>query len=359
MAGQQAEGKRVARAAGRARSGSRARSKREAARKIIRKSGPNLCKFPAVPAWSARWRRELRCSLPLSRCAHCPYLANVRRLYCTGVPHPPNLPTARALHGRDRRTDARAIDMAEPRARDVPPRKRTASARAAAAAEAASTRSDGTPAPPKTPPPAASEAPPLSPQPGMRCVHCGATQTPLWRAGPAGPKTLCNACGVRWKKTGSVVPRARRTIAKPGAATAAAVTAAAGAAARARRAESRAMRAPVAVRVHDAGVARGAPATYESVFAGLMVVPRAARARTRTARAQRFFDGVAAARTTVVAPPPLLPAAASSEVYVTETLAPSPSPSPPPLPRMEPFPEGQGFSLVMHVKPDTRAHPPQ
>lgn len=47
--------------------------------------------------------------------------------------------------------------------------------------------------------------------PDMRCVHCSATETPLWRAGPAGPKTLCNACGVRWKKTGSVIPRAKRT----------------------------------------------------------------------------------------------------------------------------------------------------
>lgn len=34
----------------------------------------------------------------------------------------------------------------------------------------------------------------------LRCVHCGSTETPLWRAGPDGPKTLCNACGVRYKK---------------------------------------------------------------------------------------------------------------------------------------------------------------
>ena len=24
--------------------------------------------------------------------------------------------------------------------------------------------------------------------------------TPVWRAGPSGPKTLCNACGVRYMK---------------------------------------------------------------------------------------------------------------------------------------------------------------
>ncbi|GJD11460.1 GATA transcription factor 8 [Galdieria sulphuraria] len=34
----------------------------------------------------------------------------------------------------------------------------------------------------------------------LRCVVCGVTDTPLWRSGPKGPKTLCNACGVRWKK---------------------------------------------------------------------------------------------------------------------------------------------------------------
>lgn len=34
----------------------------------------------------------------------------------------------------------------------------------------------------------------------LRCVHCHNTETPLWRTGPDGPKTLCNACGVRFKK---------------------------------------------------------------------------------------------------------------------------------------------------------------
>ncbi|GLT68571.1 hypothetical protein SLA2020_407880 [Shorea laevis] len=34
---------------------------------------------------------------------------------------------------------------------------------------------------------------------GRKCQHCGAEKTPQWRAGPLGPKTLCNACGVRYK----------------------------------------------------------------------------------------------------------------------------------------------------------------
>lgn len=29
------------------------------------------------------------------------------------------------------------------------------------------------------------------------CTQCGATRTPQWREGPLGPKTLCNACGVK------------------------------------------------------------------------------------------------------------------------------------------------------------------
>lgn len=30
------------------------------------------------------------------------------------------------------------------------------------------------------------------------CELCGATQTPMWRRGPSGKGSLCNACGVRW-----------------------------------------------------------------------------------------------------------------------------------------------------------------
>ncbi|XP_038883344.1 GATA transcription factor 18 [Benincasa hispida] len=32
------------------------------------------------------------------------------------------------------------------------------------------------------------------------CANCDTTTTPLWRNGPSGPKSLCNACGIRYKK---------------------------------------------------------------------------------------------------------------------------------------------------------------
>ncbi|RMZ56412.1 hypothetical protein APUTEX25_004635, partial [Auxenochlorella protothecoides] len=32
------------------------------------------------------------------------------------------------------------------------------------------------------------------------CLNCGCHSTPQWRCGPLGPRTLCNACGVRFKK---------------------------------------------------------------------------------------------------------------------------------------------------------------
>ncbi|KAK4272304.1 hypothetical protein QN277_020879 [Acacia crassicarpa] len=41
-----------------------------------------------------------------------------------------------------------------------------------------------------------------------RCTHCLAQRTPQWRAGPLGPKTLCNACGVRYK-SGRLLPEYR------------------------------------------------------------------------------------------------------------------------------------------------------
>uniref|UniRef100_A0A1D1Y8V9 GATA transcription factor 9 n=1 Tax=Anthurium amnicola TaxID=1678845 RepID=A0A1D1Y8V9_9ARAE len=41
-----------------------------------------------------------------------------------------------------------------------------------------------------------------------RCTHCWSERTPQWRTGPLGAKTLCNACGVRYK-SGRLVPEYR------------------------------------------------------------------------------------------------------------------------------------------------------
>ncbi|KAL2516865.1 GATA transcription factor 12 [Abeliophyllum distichum] len=43
---------------------------------------------------------------------------------------------------------------------------------------------------------------------GRKCLHCAIDKTPQWRTGPMGPKTLCNACGVRYK-SGRLVPEYR------------------------------------------------------------------------------------------------------------------------------------------------------
>ncbi|GFZ08479.1 GATA transcription factor 9 [Actinidia rufa] len=43
---------------------------------------------------------------------------------------------------------------------------------------------------------------------GRKCLHCATDKTPQWRTGPMGPKTLCNACGVRFK-SGRLVPEYR------------------------------------------------------------------------------------------------------------------------------------------------------
>ncbi|KAL3838328.1 hypothetical protein ACJIZ3_022919 [Penstemon smallii] len=49
---------------------------------------------------------------------------------------------------------------------------------------------------------------PTSAQAVRKCLHCEITKTPQWRAGPMGPKTLCNACGVRYK-SGRLFPEYR------------------------------------------------------------------------------------------------------------------------------------------------------
>uniref|UniRef100_A0A0D9Y1A8 GATA-type domain-containing protein n=1 Tax=Leersia perrieri TaxID=77586 RepID=A0A0D9Y1A8_9ORYZ len=45
-------------------------------------------------------------------------------------------------------------------------------------------------------------------EPVKRCTHCMSYKTPQWRTGPLGPKTLCNACGVRFK-SGRLLPEYR------------------------------------------------------------------------------------------------------------------------------------------------------
>ncbi|CAM8930074.1 unnamed protein product [Rhodiola kirilowii] len=49
---------------------------------------------------------------------------------------------------------------------------------------------------------------PLLLEPERKCTHCETTKTPQWRTGPTGRKTLCNACGVRYK-SGRLFPEYR------------------------------------------------------------------------------------------------------------------------------------------------------
>jgi len=49
--------------------------------------------------------------------------------------------------------------------------------------------------------------------PSRICSYCGGKPTgryKQWRRGPDGPSTLCNSCGVRWRRTGSLVLKRRR-----------------------------------------------------------------------------------------------------------------------------------------------------
>jgi hypothetical protein len=55
-------------------------------------------------------------------------------------------------------------------------------------------------------PPQVPASPPV--QGDRSCSHCGVQKTPQWRAGPEGAKTLCNACGVRYK-SGRLLPEYR------------------------------------------------------------------------------------------------------------------------------------------------------
>lgn len=53
---------------------------------------------------------------------------------------------------------------------------------------------------------------------GHVCAECHVEESPEWRKGPKGPKTLCNACGLRWAK------KSRKESQKAAAAAAAAAT---------------------------------------------------------------------------------------------------------------------------------------
>jgi hypothetical protein len=48
----------------------------------------------------------------------------------------------------------------------------------------------------------------------LMCLSCGVKQTPEWRRGPAGAKTLCNACGLHWAKVLKAEGKAATTDSK-------------------------------------------------------------------------------------------------------------------------------------------------
>ncbi|XP_042515734.1 GATA transcription factor 15-like isoform X2 [Macadamia integrifolia] len=54
------------------------------------------------------------------------------------------------------------------------------------------------------------------------CTICKRGDTPLWRAGPHGPRTLCNACGIHFQKlqkrvqwSSEAFPKPKNVIRKP------------------------------------------------------------------------------------------------------------------------------------------------
>mmetsp|Transcript_14382 Transcript_14382/g.27742 ORF Transcript_14382/g.27742 Transcript_14382/m.27742 type:complete len:373 (+) Transcript_14382:205-1323(+) len=49
---------------------------------------------------------------------------------------------------------------------------------------------------------------------GKSCSQCGVTKTPQWREGPLGPKTLCNACGVKRVRAARAAMEGRMRMAK-------------------------------------------------------------------------------------------------------------------------------------------------
>lgn len=45
-----------------------------------------------------------------------------------------------------------------------------------------------------------------------RCDQCGTEDTPEWRKGPKGPKTLCNACGLQYSKRVRLEEQAQKPL---------------------------------------------------------------------------------------------------------------------------------------------------
>ncbi|XP_047076666.1 protein CYTOKININ-RESPONSIVE GATA TRANSCRIPTION FACTOR 1-like [Lolium rigidum] len=48
------------------------------------------------------------------------------------------------------------------------------------------------------------------------CSDCNTSKTPLWRSGPRGPKSLCNACGIRQRKARRAMAAAAAVVAASG-----------------------------------------------------------------------------------------------------------------------------------------------
>eukprot|EP00128_Syssomonas_multiformis_P001465 Colp12_sorted_trinity150504_noHs@22966 len=45
-----------------------------------------------------------------------------------------------------------------------------------------------------------------------QCTHCGIKKTPMWRRGPQGIHTLCNGCGVWYKKYNTLEGRPKKPV---------------------------------------------------------------------------------------------------------------------------------------------------
>ncbi|CAI5995772.1 unnamed protein product [Closterium sp. NIES-65] len=88
------------------------------------------------------------------------------------------------------------------------PAAASSSAPAATPAPSATAADGGASADAPASSPAAAGAAVAGAFPSRRCSHCSTTTTPQWRTGPLGAKTLCNACGVRFK-SGRLCPEYR------------------------------------------------------------------------------------------------------------------------------------------------------